>query len=128
MARTPGKLVYTGRHVKVTFKMDRKGIAECARGPELTHAVQHLAETRGLPLAIALSPRSDREDHIHYQDSWTVLLGSETIRGMLRVAAYVYNRSPHAAAVEWGNQRVGDGHYVLTQILNHLNSLGHDHN
>jgi hypothetical protein len=124
-----GREVYRGRHVIVSFQMDRSGIAQIAMGPKLLAAVLDLAETKAKPYAESISPRSDRDDHVHYADSFVVVPGTAWIAAMRRVAARLYNTAPHAAAVEWGNAGVNArGHRVLGRTLDHLNSFGHDHN
>lgn len=125
MAPTP---VFRGRHVIVTFEMDRVGIAKCAMGPELEAAVLHLANDVAKPYAERISPRSKRQ-HQHYADSFVVVPGTAWIAAMRRVAARLWNTAPHAAAVEWGNGSTNSrGHRVLGKTLDHLNSLGHQHN
>jgi hypothetical protein len=124
----PGTAVYRGRHVIVSFHMDRAGIAKIAMGPKLQAAVLDLAETTAKPYAERISPRSDRQ-HIHYADSFVVVPGTAWIAAMKRVAARLFNTAPHAAAVEWGSAKNGGrGQRILGQTLDHLNSLGHDHN
>lgn len=125
--RTPGRRVYRGRHVIVSFDMDRKGIAALAMGPELEAAVIHLAEHTAKPYAISLSPRSRENTEEHFQDSFDVVVGTRTIRQLRRVAAFLINGSPHAAAVEWGNSHT-EAHRVLGRTLDHLRTLGHVHN
>jgi hypothetical protein len=113
--------VYRGRTVVVDFDMDRRGIAEIAVGPELKAAVHTVAETEAKPYAISISPRSTRR-HQHYMDSFSVKDTHTVITGMRRVAAWLFNNAPHAAAVEWGNQATnGEGHRVLGRTLDHLN-------
>lgn len=123
----PGRVVYRGQHVTVSFNMDRKGIAKVAMGPELAAAVINLAETKAKPFAVSISPRSNRA-HQHYADSFTVVPGTETIAAMKRVAARLINTAPHAAAVEWGNEKTPNGHRVLGKTLDHLSRLGREHN
>lgn len=125
----PGRVrVFTGRHVIVSFELDRAGLAKCAMGPELTAAVTHLATNTAKPYAERISPRSKRQ-HEHYADSFAVVIDSEVIESMRRVAARLVNTAAHAAAVEWGNAKThGRGHRVLGRTLDHLNGLGHDQN
>lgn len=125
---TPGRSVYKGKNVQVTFDMDRAGIAKIAVGPELTAAVLDLAEHKAKPYAIAASPRS-RENHKHYQDSFIVVPGTAFIAAMKRCAARLVNTSEHAAAVEWGSAHTGHkGQRVLGHTLDYLNSFGHKGN
>jgi hypothetical protein len=122
------KRVYTGTHVTVDYEPDKESIARCAVGPELAGAVMDIATTKALPYAVSISPRSNR-NHRHYQDSWAVvpiLTGvppAALVIGeppMLRVGAALYNTSPHAAAVEWGNAKHPRGHHILQKVLDRL--------
>ena len=132
MAR--GKVVYRSRNVKVEFKLNRKGIAACALGPELRASCNRVVRERALPFAVSISPRSD-DDHQHYADSWEV---DDIVTGvspesigrppMLRVGTRLVNQVRHAAAVEWGNARHPRGHHVLQRTLDHLNSIAHTSN
>lgn len=127
VAGVKGRRVYTGRHCTVHFKMDRKGIAEIAMGPKLLDAVMDLAEKVALPYAVGISPRSNRTDKVHFQDSFVVVPGTAWVAAMRRVAARLYNLAPHAIVVEVGTDKT-PAHHVFRDTLNHLNSLGHDHN
>lgn len=50
-----------------------------------------------------------------YVDSFGVDGGhTERIAGTKRAVAYLYNDSPHAAAVEWGNEASPGGHHILS--------------
>jgi hypothetical protein len=89
-------------------------------GPQLHESVIQLAETKAKPYAVSISPHSDR-DHQHYAASFSVVPGAMMIRRMRRVAAHLINSAPHAAAVEWGNQKTPNGHHVLGRTLDHLN-------
>lgn len=123
---------YTGRHVIVDFKLDVAGIAKCAMGPELRKGVTDIAENRALPYAKSISPRSkrrskdgravDSKGRPHYQDSFKVKTGNVVINQMRRVAARLWNVSPQAVVVEFGNSRNGGiGHRVLGRTINYLN-------
>lgn len=114
------RTVYRSPTVKVEFEMDRKGIAEIAMGPRLRETVLAFAENEAKPYAVSISPRSDREDHVHYADSFHVVPGAMMIRRMRRVAAHLINSAPHAAAVEWGNERVPRGQRILGRTLDHF--------
>ncbi len=128
-----GTRVYTGRHVTAWYKPDRASIARCAVGPEITEAVRALAVFKAKPYAVSISPRSDSTEpgHVHYQDSFTVVMGFTGLSPeaighppMRRAAARLYNTAPHAAAVEWGNQESGGhAHRVLGRTLAYLNSF-----
>lgn len=118
------RTVYRGRHCKVDFELDRKGIAAIAMSDELLDAVTEVVTDRALPYAISVSPRSTRE-HKHFQDSFAVIAGTEVWARMRRVASRLWNLSEHAAAVEFGNKHTGGrGHHVLRQTLDHLTGSG----
>ncbi len=128
-----GRPVYQGRHVTIQFELDRAGIARCAVGRDLAEAVMQVVNRRARPYAIAISPRSDRDEdddaRPHYQDSFDtelVLTGvsPEAIGKppMLRVGGRLVNKAPHAAAVEWG-RRGFRGHRVLGKTLDHLHGI-----
>jgi hypothetical protein len=127
VATPQGRRVFTGGRVHVHFDMNRKGIAGIAMGPELAASVMEVAEQTALPYAVSISPRSGRTDKIHYQDSFVVVPGTAWIVAMRRVAARLYNLAPHAIVVEVGTDKT-PAHRVLGKTLDHLNSLGHDHN
>lgn len=135
MAKVPGMrgdFVWQGQHVTVTFEADKKGLAKCAVGKELRAACHQIVELVALPYAISISPRSSRDDHIHYQDqfavqdTWTGITPESIGRPpMLRVATRLVNFAPHAAAVEWGNQKTGGtGRHVLRKTLQHIQRMG----
>ncbi len=113
--------------VHVVFKPDKKGIAAVAVGPELRKACHDLVEHKAKPYAVAISPIGDPGDRRgpytpgDYISSWVVLDTFTVIAAMRRVATQLWNMSPHAAAVEWGNDQVGDGHHVLGETLDFLN-------
>lgn len=122
-----GRLVFRGSKVMVHFDMDRKGIAACAMGPELAGEVMKLATRQALPYAISVSPRSSRTDKVHYQDSFVAVPGTAWVAAMRRVAARLYNLAPHAIVVEKGTAKT-PAHRVLGKTLDHLNTMGHEHN
>lgn len=131
MARRAGRgeLVYPGRHVRVWFELDRRGIQACAVGPELAAATRACATREAMPYAIRISPRSNNNEpgHKHYQDSfhvetvYTGLTPPESIGRppMLRVGARLVNTAPHAAALEWGN-KIAKGRRILGRTLDHM--------
>ncbi len=118
-----------GRFVIVKFKLDRRGVQAIAMSGPVRGAVMDVARNRALPYAISISPRSDRTDHRHYQDSFVVVpafsgLAPEAIGRppMLRVAARLINISPHAAAVEFG-KKGRRGQRILGRTVDHLMSI-----
>ncbi len=125
--------VYTGRHVRVDFQLDARGIRKIAVGWHLRRACLLVVSTQALPYAVAISPRSNRDreedrDHPHYQDSFEVEsvvtgLAPESIGNpsMRRVGARLVNVARHAAVVEYG-KRGQRGHHILRRTLEHLDS------
>ncbi len=129
MARREGPMghrVFTGRHVKVFFKYNYQGMAACAIGPELSGSVMEVVRIRAKRFAESIAPRSDRQ-HRHYADSFGVELTQTGlppdkigIPPMLRACGRLFNYAPHAAAVEFGNQRNSRGQHILRRTLEHL--------
>jgi hypothetical protein len=107
--------VYRGRYVKADFKLDVAGIAGVAVSSRVRDACRNIAERKAKPYAISISPIDTGE----YIRSFKVLDQHTTIHGLRRVAARLYNTSPHAAIVEWGNARAPARH-VLTETIDHL--------
>jgi hypothetical protein len=118
------QLVYRGVSVTAYYQPDRRSIARCAVGPELTEAVTDIAEGRAKPYAIGISPR----DTTHYAHSFEVnlvylALGYPFL--MTRVAAELANTDPGASGIEWGQKyrnrtggfRTQAGHHVLRKTL-----------
>ncbi len=121
--------VYTGRHVRVDFEMNPRGIRACAVGPQLRRACL-IVVGRALPYAISISPRSARNDndpdHPHYQDSFRIEtvhtgLPPEAIGRipMRRIGARIVNTARHAAVVEYG-RRGQRGRHILRRTLQHI--------
>jgi hypothetical protein len=113
------QLVYRSVNVTVYYEPDRRSIARCAVGPELTEAVLDLAENRAKPYAIGISPTQTG----HYAKSFevsTVYLALGYPFLMTRVAAELANVDPGASGIEWGqkSQRRGGGH--RTQAGHHV--------
>ena len=109
--------------VIVRFRLDKQGIAACAVGPELRHAVHDIAAT-ALPFAELFSPVQTGE----YARSWEIV---DTIVDdigkppMPRVAAQLANTSDHAILVEVGNGTPnGTEHRVLRHVLDVIDALG----
>lgn len=115
--------VYRGRYVKADFKLDVKGIAAVAVGPRLRDACNTVAQREAKPYAMSISPIDTGE----YIRSFVVLDQQTVLFGLRRVAARLYNTSPHAAAVEFGNAR-SPARYVLTETLDHLSGAINAHN
>ncbi|MEU7905312.1 hypothetical protein [Actinoplanes sp. NPDC049118] len=107
--------------VRVRFVLDKKGIAACAVGPELRHAVHDIAAT-ALPYAEFISPRDTGD----YERSWEIVDTIVTDIGrppMARVTAQLANTSDHAILVEVGTPTV-DPHRVLAKVLDWIDVLG----
>lgn len=99
------------------FQANRDGINEIARSPGVRAALAGVA-AQAKADAVAMS-ESFREtgDYINSFD-----IDSDTIDWVgeypgRRGAAILVNHSDHAAAVEFGNKRIGDGHHVLARTL-----------
>lgn len=120
------QLVYKSRTVTVHYKPDRRSIARCAVGPELTDAVHDIVDNIAKPFAESIAPK----DTGHYAKSFErtttyVALGKGEL--MTRVAARLYNMDPGAAAIEWGTKQKGRrkaraGQHVLGQTLTMLDT------
>lgn len=114
------QLVYKTRGVTVYYEPDRRSIARCAVGPELTEAVHDIVNNIAKPYAIGISPRDTGE----YKRSWRVdttyvAMGFPDL--LTRVAARLVNTHPAAAAIEWGNKG-RNAHHVLSQTLTLLDT------
>lgn len=110
--------------VRVRFRLNKKGIAACAVGPELRDAVHDIAAT-ALPFAELFSPVGRTGE---YARSWEIV---DTIVDdigdppMPRVAAQLANTSDHAILVELGNGTPdGTEHRVLRHVLDVIDTLG----
>jgi hypothetical protein len=115
------QLVYKTKSVTVYYKPDRRSIARCAVGPELTDIVHDIVDNIAKPFAEAIAP----EETGHYKRSFErtttyVALGKGEL--MTRVAARLYNMDEGAAAIEWGTKQKGRrraraGQHILGQTL-----------
>lgn len=113
---------------RTTYRPPARRFQDVANGPELTRAVRLIAE-RGKVYAKSISPRSGDLDDLPYAESFEVQVIQVrllTRRGYSpRVAARLFNKAGHAAAVEWGNRRNGgNGQRVLGRTLEALGGLG----
>lgn len=121
------KTVYRSLHVKVEFDTDsyRKGIAQVALGPQLRGACRGVV-AKATAYAVSISPRSRRK-HKHYQDSFVAQNTTVVVprhHPMRRVCVRLWNMSPQAAIVEWGNAATGGTrHRVLGKTLERLEHL-----
>jgi hypothetical protein len=118
------QLVYRGRTVTVYYEPDRRSIARCAVGPELTEAVVDLAEHRAKPFAVGISPRESGSYSKSFEVNVThVAYGYPYL--MTRVAVELANTDPGAGGIEWGQKRrrrggesrTTAGHHVLGRTL-----------
>lgn len=121
--------VYVSPRLLVQFEMDRRGIARIAVGPDLASATRQVVRERGMPYAIRISPRGERDDEAggkaRYAESFRIAQGHTVIAGMRRVAAKLVNIAPHSAAVEFtGSNPHAAGYGILRQTLAHLNGTG----
>ncbi len=103
--------VYVSPRMVVEFEMDRRGMREVARGPELRAAVGIIAK-KGQLYAEGIAP----ERSGHYKKSFQVNFARITIAGMRRVAARLVNTDPAAISIEWGTKRT-PAHRTLTRTL-----------
>ena len=114
--------------VEVTFRPNRPGIAALASGPKMRDVVVEVAH-RGREIAVSLSPSSTAEQReyfadrygreqspVRYKESFEVHSFVAEFAGMPRWIATIVNEAPHAAAVEFGNQRTR-GQRVLGRTL-----------
>jgi len=108
--------------VHVRFVPDKKGIAACAVGPELRHAVHDIAAS-AMPYAELISP----VDTGDYATSWevvdTIVTDITPVYPMARVAAQLTNTSEHAVLVEVDTPN-SPGHWVLSRVLDWIDVLG----
>lgn len=120
------QLVYKSPSLTVYYRPDRRSIARCAIGPELTDAVHDIVDNIAMPYAISVAP----QDTGRYRKSFErttayVAMGFPEL--MTRVAARLVNTDPGAAAIEWGTRQKGRrkarlGHHVLGQTLTMLDT------
>lgn len=117
------QLVYRSANVTVYYEPDRRSIARCAVGPELTEAVTDLVDAKAKPYAIGISPRKSGRYAKSFTTSIVYLaLGYPFL--MTRVAAELANTDPGASGIEWGQKykrfggtRTQAGHHVLRRTL-----------
>lgn len=109
----------------VEFEMDRRGMAEVARGKELRLAVKTIA-VRGKAYAESIAP----EETGNYRKSFHVNIGQILVNGMRRVSAILANTDPAAIPIEVGtaprtkNGRGTPAHRILRQTLVFLGGRG----
>ncbi len=98
--RSPGsrrREVYRSARIVVDFEMDRRGMAEVARGKELRAAVKTIA-VRGKAYAESIAPEATG----NYRKSFHINMGQVLVNGMRRVAAILANTDPAAVPIEVG--------------------------
>lgn len=116
------KLVYPGRNVNAYYKPDRRSIARCAIGPEVTQAVNSIVDDIAKPFAIEISPqRTGRYRGSFERDNAYVARGHPEL--MTRVVSRLINTDPGAAAIEFG-RKGGKGQHVLGRTLSMLIATG----
>jgi len=114
--------------VEVTFRPNGPGIAALASGPKMRDVVEDTAH-RLRELAVPMSPTSTAEQRayfarrygrdatpVRYKESFRVYSFVTVVNRMPRWVATVVNEAPHAAAVEFGNDRTR-GQHVLGRAL-----------
>lgn len=119
-ARLPGKVVYRGRNVVVSYESHMRDWAKIAMNPTLEATAMHIAANSALPYAISISP----VDSGHYARSWAVEPSTwvNTETKLRRVVALLINReSYYSTVIEWGKEKVPAQH-VLRRTLEHLTS------
>lgn len=107
--------------VRVRFVLNKKGLAECAVGPELRDAVHDIAAA-ALPYAELISPVHTGD----YATSWEVvdtIVADIGTPPMARVAAQLANTSGHAVLVEVDTPN-SPGQHVLSRVLDWIDELG----
>jgi hypothetical protein len=109
---------------RVDFKPNQRGWSAMANGPEAQRVVLDVAEHGrrwAETEAARFSPSGESPPDETYLASFEVVPGLAIVRNRPRVAGVLRNTSPHAAAVEWGNESTnGNGHRVLTRMLDAL--------
>lgn len=116
------QLVYAGRNVNAYYRPDRRSIARCAVGPEVTEAVNDIVDNIAKPFAIEISPqRTGRYRSSFERDNTYVARGHPDL--MTRVVARLVNTDAGAAAIEFG-RKGGKGHHVLGRTLSMLIATG----
>lgn len=118
------RIVYRGRAVVAAFQLDRDGIARCAVGRELRHAVFDIASGEAYLYARAHAPFDDGDYSAAFKAEAKITVLPKDYP-MARWAGVLLNDAPHATAVEFGSGKKGDkqGHFVLRRTLQHLNRL-----
>lgn len=120
------QLVYRSPTMTVHYKPDRRSIARCAVGPELTDAVHEIVDDIAKPFAESISPEYTGRYKASFERSTAyVAMGFPEL--MTRVAARLVNTDRGAAAIEFGtaargNRRARQGHHVLGQTLTMLDA------
>lgn len=118
LTRAGAKLVYQSPTLEVHFKLDRAGIARIAVGKDLRSAVIAIAKL-GKPYAEQVAPRSGDRRGKPYAESFVVVPGHAWVAALRRVAAFLANTHPGAAAIEFGSKR-NEPFHVLRQTLEYL--------
>lgn len=106
---------------RAQFKPNNKGIGLILRSEQMEQEMKTRAE-RVMAIAEADAPRDTGD----YAESFSVESGRRDSPIKLgtgdRAWAMVRNTSAHAAAVEFGNKRVGDGKRVLGRAVDKVTS------
>lgn len=120
------RLVYPGKNVRVYYKPDRRSIARCAVGPELTGAVHDIVDNIAKPFAESIAPKATGHYAASFERTTTyVAMGFPEM--MTRVAARLVNTDRGAISIEFGTAARGTrkarrGHHVLGQTLTMLDA------
>lgn len=112
----------------IRTQVNRRGLEAVATSPEVSAALLALANVVKAR-AVALSPESTAESRDYfarrygrnpstprYRDSFDTRVVRGPFNGLQRSIGIVENTAPHAAAVEFGNDRVR-GRHILSRAL-----------
>lgn len=125
MARIGRNRVYTGRHVRVDFQLNRRGIQEIANGPEIRRALEDVVVHIAKPIAMAMAAefvQSGEYERSFRVENTSVVAGPKRWP-MLRASCRLVNISDHAVLVEKG-RKGQHAHHILSKTVNHLVAIG----
>jgi hypothetical protein len=135
MVQIRGQRVYTSPNMTIHFDMDYDGIARYAMQSTELGAVLHTRAAATTAYARSISPYEPHDarkaGRPHYRDSWQHLpyierrVGDPPLGQMPRQAQLIYNDSPQALAVEFGNGQGTSyeslyGHRIFAKIVDYL--------
>lgn len=100
------------------YKPHESGFQRLMLSDGVRRAAEHEAH-RIVRYLQATGPRSSRANKVHWVDSFEVSTGLDVKpgpRSKRRAAAFVVNKAPHAAALEFGNARVRNPPRPMTNL------------